>query len=236
MGIFGSRKKVYVSSVVYNLAGDEFKRPDYLKTTVVSSTLNNAPSLADSITDSYLDGPGMKFRRFHQWADRTEYNDLIGLVTGSIQTGDSINVPALIAEIPGAASLQSASIAAADYTFWVDQHVLENFPHLVDTSYTADIDGVTNDITITWADGSEQRSFSVEVMSFQTPRDGQNCPIPMMVSVRSMVCGNARRTWVCCQVARRRTRLPRRCIRTQWLVWNRIESIRKTPGMLPSRP
>jgi hypothetical protein len=154
MGIFGSRKKVYVSSVVYNLAGDEFKRPDYLKTTVVSSTLNNAPSLADSITDSYLDGPGMKFRRFHQWADRTEYNDLIGLVTGSIQTGDSINVPALIAEIPGAASLQSASIAAADYTFWVDQHVLENFPHLVDTSYTADIDGVTNDITITWADGS----------------------------------------------------------------------------------
>lgn len=153
MGIFGG-KKTFVSSVVYNLAGDEFKRPNYLKTTVVSATLNNTPSIAESITDSYLNGPGMKFRRFYQWADRTEYNNLIGLVTGSIQTGNSIDTEVLLGEIPGATLLQSASIGPADYMYWVDQYVFANFPHLIDTSYTADIDETTSEITITWADGS----------------------------------------------------------------------------------
>lgn len=153
MGIFSSKKKTYVSSVVYNLAGDEFKRPNYLRTTVVGTVLNNSPSLSNALSNSYIDGPGMRFRRFHRWAERTNYNDLIGLVTGAIQTGNSLDYDAIAAEIPGAiVPVQSASIGIADYTYWADQHVLENFPTLISTDYEADFDEEANLITITWVD------------------------------------------------------------------------------------
>ena len=156
MGIFGSRKKTYVSSVVYNMAGDEMERPNYLKTTVLSSVLNNRPSISDSLVGSYLEGPGMRFRRFAQWAERTNYNDVIGLVTGTILTGNSIDQVVLQDELPvtpgSTASLQSATIGKADYTFWADQYVAEYYPEMLTTAYTSDFDEITGDITITGVD------------------------------------------------------------------------------------
>lgn len=153
MGIFGSNKKTYVTSVVYNMAGDEFERPNYLRTMVVGAALNSTPSLSEAMTDSYLSGPGMRFRRFHKWADRTDYNDTIGFVSGTIRTGDSIDMDVLADEIPGGpVSLQSAEIGDADYTYWADQYVLENYPERIDTDYSSDFDEEDNLITITWED------------------------------------------------------------------------------------
>src|SRR5690606_5430489 len=156
MGIFGSNKKTYVSSVVYNLAGEEINRPNYLKTTVVSSTINNRPSIAESIVNSYLEGPGMRFRKFAQWAVDSDYNDTIGLVTGTILTGDSIDTEALLDEIPvtpgSVPSLQSAKIGEDDYTYWADQWVSENYPDRLSTDYVSDFDEAANLITITWED------------------------------------------------------------------------------------
>jgi len=40
MGLFGS-KKIYVASTVQNMAGDELKRPNYLKTTVIGNVIAN---------------------------------------------------------------------------------------------------------------------------------------------------------------------------------------------------
>jgi len=158
MGIFGSNKKTYVSSVVYNLAGEEINRPNYLKTTVVSSTINNRPSIAESIVNSYLEGPGMRFRKFAQWAEDSDYNDTIGLVTGTILTGDSIDTEALLDEIPvtpgSVPSLQSAKIGEDDYTYWADQWVSENYPDRLSTDYVSDFDEAANLITITWEDES----------------------------------------------------------------------------------
>lgn len=156
MGIFGSRKKTYVSSVVYNMAGDEMNRPDYLKTTVLGSVLNNSPSISDSLVGSYIEGPGMRFRKFARWADRTNYNDVIGLVSGSIQTGNSIDEGVLQDELPvtpgNTASLQSVNIGEADYTFWADQYIAENFPERLTTAYESDFDEATGQIVITWVD------------------------------------------------------------------------------------
>lgn len=158
MGIFGSRKKTYVSSVVYNMAGDEMKRPNFMKTMIFSNVLNPQPSLSNAIVGSYIEGPGMRFRKFAQWARRTEYNDTIGLVTGNIQTGNNIDQEALIDELPvspgSTANLQSANIGEANYTFWTDQYIAENFPERLTTAYTSDINDVTNEITITWVDTS----------------------------------------------------------------------------------
>lgn len=162
MGLFGSRKKTYVSSVVYNMAGDEFKRPDYLKSTVVTAILNSAPSMSEAITGSYLNGPGMRFRRFFKWADRTEYNDLIGLVTGEIRTGNTVDQDVVITQLPGSVeTLESVVVGDADYSYWADQYVLDNYPDRVATDYSSDITLAQTEeevdlITITWEDNTTE--------------------------------------------------------------------------------
>lgn len=158
MGIFGSSKKTYVSSVVYNMAGDELNRPNYLKTTVLSSVTNNRPSIADSIVGSYLEGPGMRFRKFAKWGRTSGYNDTIGLVTGTILTGNNLDMEVLLDELPVSPgsdpSLQTARIGEADYTFWADQWVAENYPERLTTAYTSDANEGTGEIIITWVDES----------------------------------------------------------------------------------
>src|SRR5690606_14099864 len=114
--------------------------------------------IAESIVNSYLEGPGMRFRKFAQWAEDSDYNDTIGLVTGTILTGDSIDTEALLDEIPvtpgSVPSLQSAKIGEDDYTYWADQWVSENYPDRLSTDYVSDFDEAANLITITWEDES----------------------------------------------------------------------------------
>jgi hypothetical protein len=155
MGLFTRKKIISVASVVYNMAGDEFKRPNYLKTTVISAVIDNSPSIAQAITGSYMKGPAMTFRAFRRWADRTDYNDVIGLVTGSISTGDSVDADAVKDELPpstGTIILQNIELGPADYTYWADQYVLENFPELINSEYLTDFNEETDEIVITWED------------------------------------------------------------------------------------
>lgn len=156
MGIFSRKKKTYVSSVVYNMAGDETQRANFLKTTVLGAVLNHKPSISGVITDTYLKGPGMRFRSFANWADRTDYNDVVGLVTGSISTTNSVDISVVAGQIPASFGstilVQNATIDAADYTFWADQWISLNYPQRLATEYTTDFDEETNTITILWAD------------------------------------------------------------------------------------
>lgn len=158
MGIFGSRKKTYVTSVAYNLAGDEKNRANYLKTTVIGSILAERPSLAGSINQSYLGGPGIRFRNYQRWAENQGYVDGIGWTYGSLHAGDSLDNTILANYIPSPSgeevAIQSAIIDVADYTYWADQYISENFPDRLSTEYTVDMDESANTITITWEDGS----------------------------------------------------------------------------------
>ena len=65
MGFFGNKKKRYVSSTVYNLAGDEDKRPNFLKATVIGAVIGGKDSLAQAIQDAYATGPGTRLKRFN---------------------------------------------------------------------------------------------------------------------------------------------------------------------------
>ena len=153
MGIFGSRKETYVSSVVYNMAGDEMTRPNFLKTTIYGSTIGNR-QLSDNIVNSYLQGPGMRFRSFAKWARNTNYDDVVGLVTGTIRAGNSLDTDVLVRELPvpvgSNASLVSQSIGAADYSYWTDRYVAENYPDRLLLDYTSDLNPDDGLITITW--------------------------------------------------------------------------------------
>ncbi len=158
MGLFSS-KKTYVSSTIYNLAGAEADRPDYLKSLVTSNIIGDSKfSMSDTISRGYLNGPGIKFRNFYRWA--VDNYGLIGVPSASLGSNVVINFSVLDDEIPHGVGetvkLQKAEVGIADYSWWAEQWMFDNEPTLVDTEWTADIDETTGDITITFEDTTEE--------------------------------------------------------------------------------
>lgn len=153
MGMFGSRKQVAVSSVAYNMAGDENERPNYLKTTVFGSVMSDSLSLGRDIANSYLNGPAIKFRSFARWTKYTGYIDTIGQVSGSLAVGNSINNTQLREQIPHTASqtvqLQMVDMGDADFSYWADQWMMQNHYDQIRSEYVADMVGTT--VTISFA-------------------------------------------------------------------------------------
>lgn len=156
MGLFSGSKKTYVSSVVYNMAGDENLRPNYLKTTIVGSVFNGAPSIAESLQSAYLNGPGMRLRSFSKWAESSGYSGLIGLQTGTVGSGGVINEAVLRTQIPvgpgQTVRLQSAEIGVPDFTYWAEQYMLKNYPDLMETEWSANFIEADHEINITFED------------------------------------------------------------------------------------
>jgi hypothetical protein len=165
VGLFSSKKTIQVSSVVYNLAGDIDKRPDYLKTTVLGSVLskNTASSMGEKLTGSYLNGPGMQLRRFPGWARRTGFANFMGVPSGTVTLAATIDKVALTGMLPHAAGtsviLQTAEIGPPDYSYWVARYMVLNHPTLLETDYTSDFDTSTGSILVRLAGGA-QESFT----------------------------------------------------------------------------
>ncbi len=158
MGLLSS-KKTYVASTVYNLAGPELDRPNYLKTVIASNVIGESNfSVGDSIQRSYINGPGIKFRNFYRWA--LDNYDEIGVPTGNLGSKVVINYAAVEAAIPHGVgetvNLQKVEIGLADYSWWAEQWMLQNEPTLLETDWIADIDEITGDITITFEDTTEE--------------------------------------------------------------------------------
>lgn len=158
MGLFSSKKKVYVSSVVYNLAGDEKDRPNYLKTTVIGAVFSNTPSIAGAVSDAYLSGPGIRLRGYTRWARTSDYISDIGWQTGKLYAGNSIHLGDLTQQIPAPSgmtvTLQTATIDTAEYSYWADQYITVNFPERIGTAYRADMNESTGQISVVWEDNT----------------------------------------------------------------------------------
>lgn len=160
MGLFSKKKKIYVSSVSYNLAGDIKDRVKYMPTTVMSHVIKNSASdsLAESITQSLMSGPGIKFRAFGRWARNSGYTAAVGQTSGRLLVGSNLDLEALAALIPRAAdetlTIQTAEIAGAEYDYWVDQYMLANHPTEVEANYEFDFKEDENTIYINFLDGS----------------------------------------------------------------------------------
>ncbi len=80
MSFFSGKKKVYVSSVTYSLAGD-VEPKDYVKLSVINGVLSNTPSLGEKLNYDLRNGHGIRFRNFLNWAKSSGYNDNVGLAT-----------------------------------------------------------------------------------------------------------------------------------------------------------
>lgn len=161
MGLFSSSKKTYVDSVVYNMAGDEDERPQYLQATTLNAILTGDAKtyLGQTINQSYLKGPGMNLRSFYRWAQ--ENYSYIGLPSGTINGTGDINDAVIVQYLPHAAgqtvNLEAADIHRADYMDWAYQWMLDNHEALIDTNWAANIVGTT--ITISY-EGGGSSSFT----------------------------------------------------------------------------
>lgn len=158
MGLFSSKKKTYVSSSVWNMAGDIKDRANYLKSVVMGNILFDSPtSLGEAIPSAYLNGPGMGFRRYANWArGSSNYDDNVGFVGGGVRMGNSLDPATLQAQIPHGPNefviLGENDIGWADYTWWAEEYMVNNHQDLLFTDWFAEIADVTNEITITFED------------------------------------------------------------------------------------
>ena len=157
MGLLGG-KKTYVASTVYNMAGPEAERINYLKTVVGSGVISNTGfSMSDIITNCYLNGPGLSCRRFHRWALRPGNYDQIGVPEVNIYS-PNYDTGTIAANIPRGAgesvSLKAVKYGPGEFSYFAEQYVMANYQTRVDTAWTADYNVVTNEITITWDDAT----------------------------------------------------------------------------------
>lgn len=154
MGLFSS-KKTYVSSTLYNLAGDELERPEYLKSLVIGNILtDNNASMTQTLQTGYLNGPGLKMRSFFNWA-LLNYDD-IGVPSGTLGGLNNVDYSVVQGEIPvdpgKTARVQLVEIGVGEYSFWAEQYMFENYPELFDSLWSSDINEDTDEITITFED------------------------------------------------------------------------------------
>lgn len=157
MGLFGG-KTILVSSTVYNMAGPEVDRVNYLRSLVASNVISNSKfSMPDTISSGYLNGPGIKARRFFRWALNNYEN--IGIPTVSILNRPDWDIPAIRQQMPewaGAHTIQITEIRAGvwEASYFAEAQIMVNNPGaLVTNLWTMDVNTTTNQITVHYNNG-----------------------------------------------------------------------------------
>lgn len=158
MGLFSTESTISVTSVVYNMAGEEKDRPQYLQSLLIRNILSGTKdSIGDTIRNGYLNGPAIRFRQFFRWARKPEKYDQIGMPVGSVGSGSALSPSDVEPFIPDIVSpdepwCQHAPVGGADLSYWAEQWIMENRPLDLDTAWFFDYNVTTNQITITFVD------------------------------------------------------------------------------------
>lgn len=141
MGLFSSKKITYVSSVAYNLAGDEDERPVYIKALVLKNIMSGGRSLPDTLRSGYLNGPQMDLRRTYRYMARPGNYNAVGMPISRINGFEVLNYTTIANQLPAMTGFQKsilrADIMDADYTAWAEQYILNTAPELYDTEWRA---------------------------------------------------------------------------------------------------
>jgi hypothetical protein len=154
MGFFSS-KKTYVSSSIYNMAGDVNERPIFLRSLILGGLFKvEETNISDTLTRGYINGPAMKVRSFFRWAENN-YTE-IGIPDGNLGSLPKVNADVVAASItvPDGyqATVQFIDADRFDYSYWAEQYMFENHPSEVDTEWVADMNDAGT-ITIQRAGG-----------------------------------------------------------------------------------
>lgn len=151
-----ANEQVVVSSSIYNLAGDEESRPDYLKSLIIGGIMQEADSLSGVITSGYQNGPALRFRRFLNWAKRDPgFTGKIGFTNGNLRATQELDHKTIIDNIPlenGEVidQIDFARIDEANIDYWVLQFLEGKNA----TGYSYKYDKENNLVIITYSDNS----------------------------------------------------------------------------------
>lgn len=156
------RTKHYVSSTVYNLAGDEKSRPDFVQVASIGRILSGSgASFGATLTNALLGGPGLSQRRYFKWA---KDNYVYGVPSASrilvpevpmdkIQAG-------MVPQLGLAANVRIRALTSivdmAEAGYWVDAWVRANRPDMAYAPYDVFPDGPTQYIVHFSLDGLDQ--------------------------------------------------------------------------------
>lgn len=160
--------KTYVSSSVISLNGDYDPEATFVKTSLISAVLDknsNRTFLGESLTNSYLNGPGIRSRQYFKWSKN---NFSLGQTSGSILSYSDINPSSVATHITSATDetvvISRVIIKPADFFYYAEKYVSENYQYLYTTGWTADFDGTV--VTIQFEDNTTTtfnlNSFNVD--------------------------------------------------------------------------
>jgi hypothetical protein len=144
---------------MYNLAGENVKRINYLPTVIAGKVIGNPnASMGEVITNATLQGQGLKYRRFGTWCRETGYAAWTGISSTQLNTGGAVD-PALILPhidhpVGSDVFISDARIGAADFTFWVNSWLLANHPESFNKEYGVTFNEQTFEATILFKDGT----------------------------------------------------------------------------------
>ena len=146
---------ITVQSVVYNLAGDEIDRIHYLRSLVMRNVLSGTKdTIADTLRNGYLNGPGIQMRSFYRWADNPDHFGSIGMPSGKMEVLGDVDTTAIAAHIsspPGTSVwVQNARAGYADLLMWAKRWIYANRPDDADGDWEVDYDAETQILTITF--------------------------------------------------------------------------------------
>jgi hypothetical protein len=154
MGLFSSKTVTVVSSVVYNLAGEDDDRMDVVKSTIIGSILSGkSESMGKVLQSAAMNGGGSRQRSFFSWAQR---NIPEWMPTAAIENVESVSTDVVIAGMSEILTLaenqvlyvKTAVIDDPDLSYWAEDWVRKNRPELTDNDWFADFSGSTGEILI----------------------------------------------------------------------------------------
>lgn len=132
MGLFGSKKKTYVSSVLYNLAGDPTGKPTFKRTTIAGAIVRGF-NIPGDMRNAYLSGYAMSLRSFGRWAETSGYNARISMTKSEVALQSAFSAGVIQEHLqegkPATTVVEilSADAGIADIALWADMYVVNNY-------------------------------------------------------------------------------------------------------------
>jgi hypothetical protein len=156
MGIFSTKKKVQVASVVYNMAGPEEDRPNFLKSIVLGNMVSRGQSsMGNSIVNNYLNGPGLKLRSFYRWSEN--HYPSVGIPRDTFSSTRELSLTtvgdAISALLGDPVKIDWVEMGRGDPAFWAMQWMYANMPEKAEDDWEADYTAGDTEGTITFDDG-----------------------------------------------------------------------------------
>lgn len=129
MGLFSSKKKTYVSSVTYNLAGDEEDRLNIPQYIVMQATAQNQ-SIAKGITDTILWGQAFNYRNAYKYA-RDKYFQGVPVSNmssnGSVDQATIENILDDLVPAGYSVVVLTTLVDTAQFHFWAEEYLTERY-------------------------------------------------------------------------------------------------------------